>query len=209
MTRLRSIPVLAAALLVAGCAEIPFPEEPLPYVPRNHAGDARLPATLHRVVLLPVAPAGLATLGDLDRLDAQVLLALQRAQRFEVVALHRAECRRRYGVDSFVSAAALPPGLLERLGRDFAAEGVMFVDLTALQPYPPLAVGLRAKLATVADVRLVWTCDEVFAADDPAVVVAVRRRLHPPGDAATGVLQSPARFGAFAAEAMFATLPPR
>lgn len=211
---MRLIPssLLAAACLLAGCAEVPLAEEPLPYAPRNFTGEPRLPANLRRVVLLPVAATGPAAGESLERLDGQLLLALQRAQRFEVVPLRRADCRRRYGVDAFASTAALPPGLLEQLGREYAAEAVMFVDLTALQSYPPLALGLRAKLATIGDVRLVWSFDEVVAADDPAVGVAVRRRFAAPakpGESGVGVLQSPVRFGGFAAEAMFATLPPR
>jgi len=212
MAEHRLILLLILVLLGGGCTGLPLAEETLPYAPRNHAGDARLPAGLRRVVLLPIAAAGPTGAVDFERLDAQVLVALQRAQRFEVVPLGRAECRQLFGAEAFASIAALPPGLLERVGREFAADAVMFVDLTVLQPYPPPTVGIRAKLATVADVRMVWTCDEVIAADDPAVGVALRRRLHPPGaagDAATGVRQSPVRFVGFAAEMVFATLPVR
>jgi len=206
--RLASLCAFLAAGLLAGCASFTLEEEPLPYVPRNYAGDPQLPPTVRRVVLLPVAgPAGGARLEDLD---AALLTALQQAQRFEVVPLARATCRRRYGAESFNSAAALPHDFLAQLAREHAADAVLFVDLTTQRVYPPLALGFRARLATVDDVRLVWTFDEVIAADDPAVVVAVRRRQYQPGnpvDFGPATLQSPARFGAYAAETMFSTLP--
>ncbi len=208
--RLVLLCVLLAAGLLAGCASFTLDEEPLPYAPRNFAGEPRLPDTIRRVVLLPVAgPAGGARL---EELDAALLTALQQAQRFEVVPLGRDACRRRYGAEAFNSTAALPPDLLAQLARDHAADAVLFVDLTTRRVYPPLALGLRARLATVTDVRLVWTFDEVITADDPAVAVAVRRRQHQPGSPVNlgpATLQSPARFGAFAAEMMFSTLPSR
>ena len=208
--RFASLGAFLAAALLAGCASFTLDEEPLPYVPRNFAGEPRLPDTIRRVVLLPVA--GAATGARPEELDAALLAALQQAQRFEVVPLARDACRRRYGAEAFNSTAALPPDFLATLGREHAADAVLFVDVTTRRFYPPLTLGLRARLATVADVRLVWTYDEVIAADDPAVVVAVRRRHYQPGnpvDLGPATLQSPARFGAFAAEMMFSTLPSR
>jgi hypothetical protein len=60
----------------------------------------------------------------------------------------------------------------------------------------------------------VWTFDNVFSADDPAVANSARHhflgadRGGVPADLTPGVLQSPARFAEYAADTMFASLPP-
>ncbi len=146
-------------------------------------------------------------------LDGTFQTALQRANRFEVVALTREECLRRFRGEAISSSAALPHDLLETLKRDFAADAVLFMDLTVYQPYKPLAIGLRGKLATIDGTRLVWTFDNVFSADVPAVANAARHHFldadrSAPADLTIGVLQSPSRFATYVAAATFATLPP-
>ena len=141
--------------------------------------------------------------------------ALQRQLRFEVVAVSRAENRRWFGAESFSGSGMLPAGYVERLAAEFVADGVLFVDLTQYRTVRPLAVGFRAKLATVRDVRLVWTFDEVISASDPAVANRVRRdskvadRANAPVDLSETAFLSPVRFAGVAATAMFETLPPR
>jgi hypothetical protein len=86
--------------------------------------------------------------------------------------------------------------------------------LTVLNAHRPLALGLRGKLATLDGRRLVWSFDNVFSADEPAVANAARRHVLEsdrggiPADLSPAVLQSPHRFAGYAAAAMFATLPP-
>jgi hypothetical protein len=210
---------LLALLILAGCTSRPTLTDPLAsqpfYQPRNHAGDAVLPITLRRVVLLPVCTDGIAPPETAVTLDRALLAALERQARFEVVTLSREDSRLWFGAAEYSSASALPPGYLGRIAAKFAADAVLFVDLTVYQPYRPLAVGFRAKLATTTEVRIVWTFDEVISAGDPGVANRARRqylqadRASAPVDLSPTVLQSPGRFAAFAAEAMFQTLPPR
>lgn len=217
--RLPTLVLVAAALWLGGCETVPAFDDPVRhgpfYTPKNHVGEFRLPADIRRVVVLPVSvgthvPAETAL--TLDRIVAQALLT---QQRFEVVVMSRADCSRWFGAGDFSSTAALPHGFLEHLASRYAADAVMFTDLTAYQAYRPLLVGLRAKLATVRDVRLIWTFDEVISAEDPAVANSARRRFlktdraTQPIDLSASALQSPSRFATFAAEVMFATLPPR
>jgi hypothetical protein len=212
---------LAGALLwlalAAGCMTPSFNDHarvgPF-FTPVNHAGDPSL-GGLRRVVLLPVCGGTFAPVETVAALDPVVAAALEQQHRFEVVMFPRDEFRRRFHVEEISSVAALPHDLVATLRREFAADGVLFVDLTVFQPYRPLALGLRAKLATLdGAARLVWTFDNVFSADDPAVANAARRhfigsdRGGVPADLSPGVLQSPARFAGYAADAMFATLPP-
>ena len=207
-----------ALLLTAGCANFPMGKshaaKSAAFVPVNHAGDASLPPHLRRVVLLPVAGGSVAPPESMAALDPVVAAALQRQNRFEVVALTREDCRRYFQLEELSSVSALPARFMAIVRREFAADGVSFVDVTAFQAYAPLVLGLRAKLATVDEVRLVWTFDNVFSADDPAVSASARRQLrdgeseNSPAAESPVVLQSPTRFATYATAAMFATLPP-
>ena len=204
-------------LFLAGCQTPAFddPARTGPFFqPVNHAGDPMLEPTLRRVVLLPVYGGALADGETAAGLDTIFATELQKQNRFEVVVLTRAESRRRFGADEFSSAAALPFGFLAKLKREFAADAVLWVDLTAYRAYRPLTLGVRAKLATIESTRLVWTFDTVFSDDDPAVANAARRHFvdqtHTavPADLTRSALQSPRRFAAYVAAATFATLPP-
>jgi hypothetical protein len=211
----RAALALGALALAAGCMN-PAPYDPVrvgPYfTPKNHSGDPTL-GGIQRVVMLPLW-IGSGMSQDLAApFDEVFVTALQQANRFEVVALTRNECRRRFGVESLSSASALPHELLATLKREFAADAVLFVDLTTYQAYRPITLGLRGKLAHIDGARLMWTFDNVFAADQSPVANAARRHyLHAnkdvPADLTTSVLQSPGRFAGYAATAMIVTLPP-
>jgi hypothetical protein len=206
----------AAAALLAGCADIAFvdPARQGPFfTPVNHVGAASL-GGLRRVVLLPVSGGGLAPGETVAAFDPVFAFALQQQNRFEVVTLAREECLRRFRAREFASSSALPHGLLAALREEFAADGVLFVDLTAFNAYRPLTLGLRGKLATIDGARLLWSFDSVFSTENPAVANSARRHYRGsdrggvPVDLTPGVLQSPGRFAGYAAAAMFATLPP-
>lgn len=206
--------------LLAGCTTSPAgytdPARTGPfYAPKNFAGDPALPATIRRVVLLPVHAGALASPEQAGSLDQSLLTALQRQARFEVVAFTREDSRRLFGQPAFDSSGALPAGYLSRIAERHGADAVLFVDLTAYDAYRPLVVGFRAKLATAREVRLVWTFDEIISAANPAVANSARRhylaadRSGQPVDLSQTALQNPARFAGFAADVMFGTLPPR
>lgn len=214
--RLVAFTVVLAAL--AGCATMPDLAEgldPQPaYAAVNYRGDAQLPADLHRVAVLPVHGGTLAEEESTQALDAVLVAALQQQMRFEVVVVSREDCRRLFGARDFSSVAALPHGFLDKVAEHYAVDAVLFTDLTVYRAYQPMALGFRAKLAGTRDVRMVWAFDEIFSAEDPRVRRSIRlhaRTASPAAlvDPAPAVLQSPARFGAVAAELMFSTLPAR
>ena len=211
---------LAALLGLTGCISPPVHDSarrgPF-FTPANHAGDAQLPANLRRVVLLPVAGGSAADAESAAAFDPIFIAELQKQNRFEVVSLTREDALRRFRTPEFLSTAALPHDFLAMLKREHAADAVMFVDVTAYKAYRPLVLGVRAKLALLdpeAEVRLVWTFDNVFAAADPAVANSARHHFLDsdrggiPADLTPAVLQSPSRFAAYVAAATFATLPP-
>lgn len=219
MSRLRFLLPLAALLWLAGCEITPDLADPVRYgpyyTPRNFAGEKRLPADLRRVLVLPVALGTFAPEETARTLDDVVVRAVQEQQRFEVVPLPREESLRLFGAREFSSSAALPHGMLEQLAARYAIDAVLFTDITVYQPYRPQSIGFRAKLATVREVRLVWTFDEVISASDPSVANSARRlpveaaQGRGPVDLSPGTLLSPSRYAAFAAGEMFRTLPPR
>lgn len=212
-----------AALAVAGLGTLPGCLHPYPtvadaarlgpfYTPGNFAGDASL-GIVRRVALLPVWVGQGTAPESVSALDDVVLASLQRQNRFEIVQVSREEIRRRYVADALSSSTALPADLLETLKREYSVDAVLFVDVTAYQAYKPITIGLRSKLAVIDGSRLLWTFDNMFASDDPAVANAARRHFverdrSVPTDLTAAVLQSPSKFAAYATTAMFATLPP-
>lgn len=209
--------LITVLLLSAGCAAPNFndPARTGPFfTPTNHQGVPSLPSDLRRVMLLPLSAGRVATSEMATALDPVFAAALQKENRFEVVTLSREDCRRKFGVEELPSATVLPRDFMATLRRDYAVDAVLFVDLTTLSAYRPLAIGVRAKLASVDDVRLLWTFDTVFSAADAAVANSARRyllkqdRSAAPADLSPAVLQSPSRFGGYVAAATFATLPP-
>ena len=219
----RSGAVLVAgglSLLLAGCMQGPklIDQARLGpfYTPRNYAGEVLLPASVHRVLVLPVYAGTIAPPETAITLDTVVVTALHKQMRFEVVSITREEAQRRLGASEFSSVAALPHGFLELLRDYYGCEAILFIDLIAYQPYYPQVIGFRSKLAIVKDMHLLWNFDEVFSAANPAVMNSVRRfyyhddsRANVPVDFSSTALQSPSRFAAYAADAMFKTLPPR
>jgi hypothetical protein len=213
--------LLAAGLLLgAGCKS--FREDAKDraldrkyFVPTNYTGEAQLPGIVRRVLLLPVCGGSVTPPETTETIEEVFATELQQQLRFEVVRLSRTECMRRFGAPEFSSAAALPHDFLAELGRDYGADAVLFVDLTAYRAYRPLALGVRAKLATVEQTRLLWSFDQIFSADDPAVSNSVRRYYGTsdtsgiPYDPGYGALQSPGKFAAYVAAATFKTLPAR
>lgn len=207
----------SVAFLWCGCGSVNVgdPARVGPFhQPTNYSGEGQLPATLRRVVLLPVAGGSVASAESAATLGSVLLAELQKQNRFEILVLTREECLARFQVEEISSAAALPADFMARLRREYAADGVIFVDLTVYQPYRPLAIGLRAKLVLAeGDARLLWTFDDVFSATDPKVANAARRhfletdRRGVPADFTQAVLQSPSRFASYAASQMFTTLP--
>lgn len=213
---MKTFPALIATAALAaltGCISLPEvfnPEQSHPlYTPTNYRGDAKLAPEIQRVAFLPIHGGEVVPPETAAGLDPVLVTALQHQMRFEVVVVSRADCQHLFGSGDFSSTAALPHGFLEKIAEKYAVDAVLFTDLTVYHPYRPLALGLRAKLAMIRDVRLVWAFDEVFSAADEKMVNTVRRHYREGDRSTPAVLQSPARFGAVAAEVMFRTLPAR
>jgi hypothetical protein len=224
LARLRSRPGLFAALgamlwLGAGCATAPRIENPAAwrpdFKPVNYTGVVRLPDTLKRVVVLPSAGEPGVPVETLRALDPEFVADLEQQARFEVVTVRPETLFRDFGQPRFLSTEPLPADLLATLARQYGADGVLFIDVTAFSPYGDLTLGLRAKLVSVPGGTILWAFDQVYRTGNPAVADSARwfdQKRHPAigqGDLSSTVLQSPVRFGDYAAATTFATLPPR
>jgi hypothetical protein len=213
--------LIGVALGLAGCSSLTGGREAgtapsaAPFKPQNFVGDNYVPRSLRRVVILPVHGGQIAPPECCEYLDSIFATSLERQARFEVVVLTREECGKMFGVPDFASTDSLPPDFLSKLATEYAAQGVMFVDITAFAPYRPLSIGVRAKLATVADRRLIWSFDEVFTCLDPSIVAGLRKyylknnQSAGPVDLAADALVSPRLFAVYAADTAFQTLPRR
>lgn len=152
---------------------------------------------------------------SLERIDRAVTEELTRTGRFEVVVVPREEFHRMFGPRALSTVDPLPPELFDKMVKGYAADGVLFTDVTAFSAYPPLNLGLRIKLANVADHQIVWATDNLFSAADPAVANSARRHAlklgadRGPGDLSHTILQNPSRFAGYAAAASFEALPGR
>lgn len=210
--------MVAGSALFTGCVTPPVDDSarigPF-FKPTNFRGDAQLPVTVRRVVLLPLAGGGVAPAESAAALDPVFRTELQRQNRFEVVTLNRADCLRLFQAEEFSSVGVLPADLMNRLRREFDADAVLMIDVTVFKAYRPLALGVRAKLATLGEeIRLIWSFDNVYSASDGAVANSARAhflesdRGGVPADMTPSVLQSPSRFASYVSADVFATLPP-
>ena len=217
MNRSLLIGGLSVTLTLAGCIGgldkgPQYPHSP-GFVPRN-VYRPRETLGLRRVVLLPPYDS-FANADRRQDLDRDFAAELNATGRFEVVQISRNELVALCGRDQINSTEPLPPRLAAALRGEYAAEAVLFVDITQDDPYRPITLGVRAKLVdTRGSLSILWSCDSVFNAGDPAVAASARRfqldagRQEFPSDQdGSSVLLSPARFARYTANAVFATLP--
>src|SRR5690606_34627549 len=133
--------------------------------------------------------------------------------RFEVIPVNRALLEEWTGRMTYASFEALSPALFESLQREYAVDGILFTDLSRYSPYRPLGIGVRSKLVT-SDGSIVWAIDELFDAGQGDVARGARAfylghiRQAYPLDSSRSILQSPGRFGKYAAHTIYQTLPP-
>lgn len=185
-----------------------------PYAPTNYTCAECLPQHVKRVVLLPIYSEDVE--GQLaNNLDDTLGHELQKQNRFEVVKVSRHQLKGQFRKEQMSSVDVLPYDLLEKFNNKYAADAVLFVDLTEYRPYKPMALGMRSKLVDVFSGDLLWSFDETFDTGNPHVAVAARRfqlghqKTTFPLDSGTSVLKSPHRFSQYVAYNMFRTLPVR
>ena len=127
----------------------------------NLYASRSLPAELQRVVVLPVYFEDYQDTahGYIDELWFQ---AIQRQNRFETIAVSRATLSSWSGREQWASTAPLPPHLRARIASQYAPDAILLCDLTRLDSYQPLEIGLRAKLFAWNENEFLWGVDGVW-----------------------------------------------
>jgi hypothetical protein len=194
-----------------------------------------LPASLRRVVLLPLAhensPAELSS--GCEMLGPVLQAELIKAKKFEVVTASPKAIQNLTGQAAWTGAEVLPADFFGSLQRVYGCDAVLFCQLTAFRAYPPLLIGWRMKLVDVSTQKVIWAADEVYDASDLAVSKRAQefqkqqegadkpqtffrrvwtwldRRSEPATDEPWTVLNSPRYFGQFSAAKLLQTLPER
>jgi hypothetical protein len=219
---LLSLAAVSLSLLFSGCDTLAIPKPdgartgPF-YTPANVQAAPRLPDTLRRIVLLPCgADTPRITEETLRDIDRSLAAGLIRSARAEVTTLDRATLARITGRLNLVSTSVLPADFMERVAAQSGADAILFVDVTAYSPYPPLTLGLRARLVEIKGAVPLWHFDNIVSTTDPSVVNSARARSlksnsnnSSPGDRSHAVLQNPLAFADFVADTVWNTLPPR
>lgn len=182
------------------------------FAPSNYAREEALPTGFFRVAVLPFHyEEGTPDLWLAD-LEAVFRGELAGSGRFEVVPVSRSAMADWTGKGSFASFERIGEELFEALAREYAVDGILFTDLFRYSAYRPLVLGVRSKLVT-ADGRIIWAIDELLDAGRPDVARGARAfsyrhaRMASPLDSSNSVLQSPSRFGKYAAYTLYETLP--
>ena len=210
------------AILLAGCSstpkmpKMPFQKKDVPvvYKPANTYSVEFLPNSFSRVAVLPIHhdPAMGA---DIAVLNSVIMSELNGKGVLEAVSVSRTDLKRISGRESWSSADALPPNLFSMIRSQYAADGVLMVDISSYYPYKPVTIGLRAKMSDVLGGQVLWSADSVYNSGRAEVQEAAldfqkRKSGTPfPLEDSGSILQSPRYFTRFAASTLLDTLPER
>lgn len=213
--------LLLVLLSLAGCGTLPMGDHVSgdSFVPSNvHRSSERLPMTVRRVAVLPLAPGGDRSGLDSgsEALGPLITPELIASGLVEAVDVSAAELSKWTGKPRLRLTQELPTGVLESIRQRTGCDAVMFGEVTQFSAFPPLSAGLRLSLVEVQSGRILWSVDEIMDAGNPAVSVGARRfylaNLKGPGSEpfdSHSVLDSPQRFGRYVVSTLVATMPKR
>ena len=206
--------------LTAGCSSLPLGDVVFgpSYMPTNISVAApRLPEQCRRVAVLPMASAADETTWERGRQDLEPVMRseLVKCGRFESVFIPASQMENWTGNRHWRASEALPAGLLARIHEATACDAILFVELSDYRPYPPVAIGWKARLVEWPSRRDLWAADEVFDSGRETVVNAARRyqkdqqRQSGSLQESRSILTSPRRFAQYTVHALLETLPSR
>jgi hypothetical protein len=209
------------ALALSGCHAIhkagrPMSNVPPPQAPRTSnyfkspMPDKSLP--MRRVAMLPLS-GGQVTAEALRDISTAFHAELSKKALFEIVTVSGSELEAMCGRRQLSSVEQLPAQVLESLREKYGADGVLFTDITHLNAYRPISIGVRAKLVDIGSGSISWASDCVYDSGHPATAESARlfqRQFSDPHrtipDDGGSVLISPARFAKYVASATFNSL---
>lgn len=205
--------------LISGCAsreevDRKRVENTPAYRPTNVFAVPALPAEVRRIALLPVYSRDYP-LNTRTMLAEQAGLALTQTNRFEVVVVGDRDLSGRYGRNAYTATEVLPHDFFEFIEQRYAADAILFIELTQYDPYQPIRLGFRANLVSIENGESLWAFDDAFNAGDARVMsgagkyASMSGRLSYPLNNSSTVLKSPSQFAGYAFTTAFSTLPAR
>jgi hypothetical protein len=219
--RVGHLVILAVGVMfLTGCNTLQLSDRVIgpDYSPENvHRMSGRLAPEVRRVAVLPVTFDARGVDAETGRATLEPVLyrELGKTKRFELISVSPEQLRHWTGRTAWTAEERLSVDLLKLLRDELGCEAVLFSRVTHFHAYPPLVVGLNLKLVDAEHPKFLWAVDEVFDAADPSVVNGARRyqqrqeQLPAALADSHSILNSPSRFGHYAASALFATLPER
>lgn len=209
--------LIAAGLLMSGCATDRSAATPDPHQPDNvYRLSPYLPIDVRRVAVLPISVERDDWQADAGR--AQIELVLQeelgRVKKFELIIVTPEQLQLWTGKPAWQAEEKLPAAFLEKLREKLACDGVLFSHLRPYHAYQPIVVGWNLKLVDVRRREILWSADEVFDASQPPVASQARQfqnggwRSWFSTDSGS-ILLSPRQFSQFTLNSLLSTLPGR
>jgi hypothetical protein len=221
----RLLPGVCVAWLLSGCDTTDLSylsnlklQPETRYKPTNiYRKYVALDPEVKRVAVLPMTtlqPTEAFQAG-VDSLQPLLHAELEKAKRFELIAVTPEQLQNWTGQRGWRADEQLPPDFFDRLREETGCQGVLFDQLTRYQPYQPVAVGWKLTLVFTKEHQICWAADEVFDAGDDGVANAARAYesghivTQSPLPDPNAILSSPSRFGQYTLNALLATLPQR
>ena len=212
--------ILSLAFLLIGCAtqeerERKRVENTPQYRPTNVYSQEVLPNDIKRVVVLPPYSNQVSD-PKLDTFMQKEVNALVDTNKFETLPIDRRTVANLYGHDTFRASDQLPNDFLDMMVSKYAADAVLFTEITRYDPYQPLKLGVRMNLVSIKDGASIWAMDDGFNSGDPRVASGAMayqnrsdRRQYPSGKIDERVLKSPLLFAEYVFFTAFSSLPDR
>jgi len=205
--------------LLAGCTSPRLEREakdtPLgsEYQPANVYKVPGESLTVTRVAVLPFIAVDLG-FPFMPEVEAALIHELRATGRFEVLIVPQRWVFETTGIPDLSYSGQLPVELLAKIEREFRTTTVLQTEVTSFRPYKPIRLGLRSRLYSASENRVLWACDEVFSAGNRKVMLGARRYAENeidqpyPLQSSYSALLSPRRFAGYVGQTLFNTLPP-
>ena len=209
------------ALVLGACRAVPKSKRSeykmrheTPYQPTNVFSAPQIPENVRRVAILPINLPH-ADLRTSEILQYNAVSQAGRTNLFEIVQVKPDDLVRYVGKSNFSSIEVLPANFMQVMLDVYAADAILFNDITYYHAYQPIKIGLRAKLINVRSSQAIWAFDDIFDSGDPRVTSAALKYEESTGKKpypyrkTTTVLQSPSAFSSYVFSTAYATMPQR
>lgn len=184
------------------------------FEPTNFGGIDALPDTIHRIAVMPIH-FGKKHPRLLEDLNPILQSELNKKNVAEIVPIEERYLVHTFNKPALNSTAPLPHDFFELIQQKYAPDAILLTDITHYHAYKPMSIGMRCKLVTALEGKILWSFDMVFDSGDPMVAASAKsferryNKIDNPMSVSSSILQSPNRFAKYITHAMFTTFPVR